>query len=103
MSTVPVEIRQGGPATLVIRWADDIEHAYDVFDLRCHCPCASCVDELTGARLLDRASVPRDIRPRNIVSVGNYALKFQWSDGHDTGLYSFRLLRDLAELLRGGA
>jgi DUF971 family protein len=25
--------------------------------------------------------------------VGNYALRFVWSDGHDTGLYTFAKLR----------
>jgi len=27
--------------------------------------------------------------------VGNYALKIVWSDGHDSGIYSFRYLRDI--------
>jgi len=100
MSTVPVEIRQGGADTLVIRWSDGVEHAMNVYDLRCHCPCASCVDELTGVRRLDLATVPRDVRPRTIQSVGNYALRITWSDGHDTGLYSFVLLRGLGDHLR---
>ena len=27
--------------------------------------------------------------------VGNYAVSFTWQDGHNTGIYSFRLLRQL--------
>lgn len=27
--------------------------------------------------------------------VGNYAVRFVWRDGHDTGIYEFRALRDL--------
>jgi DUF971 family protein len=27
---------------------------------------------------------------------GNYALKISWSDGHDTGLYTWDLLQELA-------
>ena len=30
--------------------------------------------------------------------VGNYALRITWSDGHDTGIYAFRFLRELLEL-----
>ena len=29
--------------------------------------------------------------------VGNYAIAFTWSDGHDTGIYTWELLRRLAE------
>jgi DUF971 family protein len=34
--------------------------------------------------------------------VGNYALRIQWSDGHDTGLYTWKYLRELDELLARG-
>jgi DUF971 family protein len=37
--------------------------------------------------------------------VGNYALRFRWSDGHDTGIYTFDFLRRLcpcAECEPGG-
>ena len=34
---------------------------------------------------------------RDLSPVGNYALKLVWGDGHDTGLYSFRYLRELAD------
>ena len=33
--------------------------------------------------------------------VGNYALKIQWSDGHDTGLYSWDWLEKLRRELAG--
>jgi DUF971 family protein len=29
--------------------------------------------------------------------VGRYALNFRWSDGHETGIYSFQYLRDLCD------
>jgi len=73
------------------------EDTYAVRDLRIACPCAVCRDELTGEMLLDPATVPEDIRPLNLVSVGNYALKISWSDGHDTGIYTFERLRSLTE------
>lgn len=96
-NAVPTDIRQSGPDQLSIAWAGGGESTYRVRDLRIACPCASCVDENTGIRRLDPARVPADVRPVNIVSIGNYAIKITWTDGHDTGIYSFELLRRLAE------
>jgi DUF971 family protein len=31
----------------------------------------------------------------HVDGVGNYAVSFTWADGHSTGIYSFRLLREL--------
>jgi len=80
---------------LRILWEDEHESVYLPFDLRMSCPCAGCVDELSGRRTLTEAMVPPGVYPTAIEYVGRYALKFVWSDGHDTGLYSFDLLRGL--------
>ena len=63
--------------------------------LRLACPCAACVDERTGAGRLDPASVPADVQPLRISGVGRYGIQIHWSDGHDTGIYPFRRLREL--------
>lgn len=71
--------------------------AYLPFRLvRQRCPCASCIDEITGERILDPQSVPPDIAPTGLSFTGNYALKVVWSDGHSTGLYTWDLLAELA-------
>jgi ATP-binding protein involved in chromosome partitioning len=63
--------------------------------LRLACPCAECVEEMSGHRLLDPARVPAEVRPLQIQLVGAYGLKVRWSDGHSTGIYTFdRLRRD---------
>ena len=59
------------------------------------CRCAACVDELTGVRTLDISSIADDIIIDDMQLVGNYALRIDWSDGHSTGLYSWKLLRAL--------
>ncbi len=39
----------------------------------------------------------RDVTIANIAPVGNYAVQLSFSDGHDTGLYSWDLLYSLGE------
>jgi DUF971 family protein len=61
--------------------------------LRLSCPCAECVEEMTGVPLLKPERVPADIRPAQLELVGSYALRVRWSDGHATGLYTWVALR----------
>jgi DUF971 family protein len=74
----------GGPATRLTARA-----------LRLACRCAGCVDEFTGAALLDPASVPADVSIAGAAPIGNYAVKFFFTDGHDTGLYTWDHLASL--------
>ena len=60
--------------------------------LRLACPCAACVDEMSGRPLLNPAAVPGDVRPVSLALVGAYGLRIQWSDGHGTGIYTFERL-----------
>jgi len=79
-----------------IVWPGGQEVVVPALDMRDACPCAGCVEEGTGRKLLDRATLPAGVRVKGIEPVGNYAVKFQWSDGHDTGIYSWSYLRDVA-------
>jgi ATP-binding protein involved in chromosome partitioning len=92
---VPTQIRQADARHLAISWADGHESLYEVRALRLACRCAQCVDEWSGTPTLDTATVAEDIQPKNLASVGRYAIRIDWSDGHDTGIYSFRRLREL--------
>jgi ATP-binding protein involved in chromosome partitioning len=92
---MPAAIEQAGPDQLRIRWSDGVESLYAVRQLRLACRCAHCIEEMTGRPLLDPSGVPPDVRPLRIRPVGRYALQFDWSDGHDTGIYSFEYLRQL--------
>jgi DUF971 family protein len=44
---------------------------------------------------LQPAAVPAGVRPTALHLVGNYAMQLAWSDGHDTGIYSWDALRAL--------
>jgi DUF971 family protein len=95
-STTPEEL---GPTAdgsrLRILWADQHESFYEPRYLRLSCRCAGCVDELSGRPTLQPDHVPRNVHPLAIHYVGRYAIRFDWSDQHRTGIYSFQLLRKI--------
>ena len=93
----PREIKQEGDSGLRITWADDCVCTYTAAELRRHCPCAQCVNEWTGQRVVRPESISEELTIADLSIVGRYALNFRWSDGHETGIYSFRYLRDLGE------
>jgi DUF971 family protein len=64
--------------------------------LRDACPCASCIEEGTGRKILDTATIPADIRALEIRPVGSYAVQISWSDGHSSGIYSWETLRRIS-------
>jgi DUF971 family protein len=88
----PVEVRhEKGARRLVVAWDDGHTSPFGLDYLRSWCPCASCQGHAPTARYLDLAGQELV----HLEAVGNYALAFTWQDGHDTGIYSFRLLRQL--------
>ena len=94
MSSSPTTIRPSDDELrLRIEWGDGHVSEFEPYLLRLACPCAGCVEEMTGRPLLDPASVDPGVYPLEIEYVGRYALRFQWSDGHSTGIYPFDMLR----------
>jgi ATP-binding protein involved in chromosome partitioning len=93
----PTALGRKGDRVLTVSWNDGAVSEYDVRRLRLSCPCAACVNEWSGAKMLDPKSVPQDVRPAKLFSVGRYAMGIQWSDGHATGIYSYDYLRRLDE------
>lgn len=81
---------------LRIVWADRDDLLAFRF-LRGECQCAQCVNEWTGARILDPATVPEEISIEQMELVGAYAVRIHWSDGHQSGLYTWERLRKLGE------
>lgn len=97
-SVEPREIEQESSALLRVTWADGRTCRYDAPRLRRACPCAQCVNEWTGERVLRPENVADTIEMIDAEIIGRYALSFNWSDGHHTGIYSFRYLREICEL-----
>jgi DUF971 family protein len=91
----PVQIIEESDHKVTIKWSDGLETIYSAAQLRKMCPCAGCVNEWTGERTLKETDVPADMTFSQIAIVGRYALSFHFSDGHDTGIFSFNYLRGL--------
>ncbi len=91
----PVLVKRVSPLRTDITWSDGHLSSYPSWYLRENCPCASCIEELTGRRLILKGSIPRTLERVHVEPVGNYALGFRWSDGHHTGIYTFENLRRL--------
>ena len=91
----PLQIIEENDSEISIVWSDDLETKYSAAQLRRSCPCAGCVNEWTGEKTLKPESVSDDLSFKYIGVVGRYALNFNFSDEHDTGIYSFKYLREL--------
>jgi DUF971 family protein len=91
----PTQILEESDRELSINWLDDRATNYNAAQLRKACPCAVCVNEWTGEKVLKDETVADNLSFSSVSIVGNYALNFQFSDGHNTGIYSFQYLRNL--------
>jgi|SRR5688572_3396242 len=92
MPPQPLKITRSDPSRIEFEWDSGDRTVLTAAELRAICPCAACVDELTGVRRHDPASVPAKIEHRDVRLVGNYALTMTFSDGHSTGIYPFPFL-----------
>lgn len=95
MAARPLKLVPFPNGEIGLLWDDRHESYYDSHALRCACGCASCVDETSGQKILDDERVPRDVRASAFHPVGNYGVAIAWTDGHDTGIYTFETLRRL--------
>ncbi|MEX2174008.1 MAG: DUF971 domain-containing protein [Pirellulaceae bacterium] len=102
MDHYPTALERTDDRGLVIQWSDDRRRRYGVKALRDACPCATCREKRTAPQ--DPLALPmlksEQLAPLRIAGMqpmGNYAYSIAFSDGHDTGIYTFDLLRTLGE------
>lgn len=90
-TTTPVDIAIERKRAVTITFADHTVCEFPVDALRAACPCATC----RGRR--ERGEVAWPQRGAiNIVHAelnGAWGLSITWSDGHDTGIYAWTVLR----------
>lgn len=95
----PLDIQLIG-TEVAIRWSDGAETFHSSEDLRKASPSAETQGErdIFGTRY--GGDGPKQFAGVTVLgweTIGNYALRFDFSDRHRTGLYSFALLRELAD------
>jgi DUF971 family protein len=88
-----VEVDREHGVTLV--WPDGHISRFTLPELRSNCPCALCRSrrEAGGPAWPTPAGAAERLRVEGAELVGNYGLQLRWNDGHETGIYSWELLR----------
>ena len=103
MSIQPEKLQLVEPAMLRITWSDGQVRDYPVRELRDKCPCATCREERNApapSPLQLKIVSDAETQPLRIAAmkpVGNYAYSIDFSDGHDTGIYTLEYLRQLGQ------
>jgi DUF971 family protein len=83
-----------------VTWDDGAVSEYEWEPLRRACPCAYCKGEGSYAGNVNASTAfsPEQTTLRQVFPVGRYGLTPEWADGHDTGIYTFKMLRRAAGL-----
>jgi DUF971 family protein len=101
MSEQPTKLELTTTGSLRITWSDGQVREYAVAELREKCPCATCREKrsappppVTALPILSMA----ETAPLTIAAmkpVGRYAYGIDFSDGHDTGIFTLESLREM--------
>lgn len=99
---MPTGLRIVDGGMLEITWSDERVQLIPLSDLRKVCPCATCREKRKADDDKPKGMLPvltmAEAAPLKIVHmrpVGNYAYNVAFSDGHDTGIFTFELLRSM--------
>ncbi len=102
MEPHPTKIELTGDDAVMFEWSDGRRQVYAFRQLRDVCPCATCREERQKSEAANSdplAVISREeAQPLKVLEmkpVGNYAYTIRFSDGHDTGIYTFAFLREL--------
>ena len=96
----PALIDQISDQVMVVKWQDGKESILFADKMRKHCPCASCKDakeEKKSSPFKILKSNPCTVIFESWEYVGNYALRFSFSDNHSTGIYTYEYLSELGD------
>ena len=107
MDVQPTELKLVTADRLRITWSDGTARDYAVRELRDKCPCATCREQrnappppATSLPILSAAeTAPLRIAAMN--PVGRYAYGIEFSDGHDTGIFTLESLREMGQEVAG--
>jgi DUF971 family protein len=102
VSTDPEHIAISKSKGIKIDWKDRHHSEYGLEYLRDKCPCANCTGSHGTPPRQPEASNPFQLYKAKLTMlgvepVGNYAIRIDWSDGHNTGIYSYDHLRHICQ------
>jgi len=102
MNPRPTKLELTGKDRLRIDWSDGQVRLYSFRGLRDACPCATCREQRSAPPETSQLTIlsPQETQPLKIEGmkpVGSYAYSIAFSDGHNTGIYTFEHLRELGE------
>ena len=98
----PTALEKTSDNRLLISWSDGQQRVYTMRGLRDACPCATCREKRSQPADPFALPVLKEVQKQPLTitgmePMGNYAYSIQFSDGHDTGIFAFELLRQLGE------
>ena len=64
-----------------VKWSDGTSSEIGAHKIRLECPCASCVNEITGEKMITAEMIPANIKVLGIRPVGRYGIAINFSDG----------------------
>ena len=104
MNIQPIKLELAAGDRLRITWSDGQVRDYSFRELREACPCATCREKRkapppppTLLPIVTEAET-RPLRITAMKPVGNYAYSIEFSDGHNTGIYTLESLREMGEV-----
>lgn len=103
MTAEPEHIAISKSKGIKIDWKDNHHSEYGLAYLRDECPCATCTGAHGTEPQKSNYSAPASpfqmykpaLKMANVEPVGSYAIRIEWSDGHNTGIYSFDHFRKI--------
>ena len=105
MNVQPTKLELASTSHLRITWSDGQVREYAVSELREKCPCATCREKrsappppVTTLPILSVAEA-QPLRIQGMTPVGHYAYSIEFSDGHDTGIFTLESLREMGQLV----
>ncbi len=101
MNAQPTKLALNANQELQITWSDGVEQSIRVDRLRKECPCATCREKrsqppppMNMLPVLSAAEA-QPLRLLGMKPMGNYAYSLEFSDGHDTGIFTLEFIRSL--------
>ena len=78
---------------LSVQWDDKTETLLSLHKMRSLCPCATCsTTRLSQSKSFIPILLTNQLQVSKLEIVGNYAIKIEWKDGHNTGIYEYSSL-----------